>query len=247
MGVFDGGIFKLLTEEVGSFDPPRYAVGGDAVASVLGRKVRLSESFRPHFKSHVGHSPSYQLGFNGDVYALIGTSLGEAEHEDIGVSVTGSTSTYPEAQHFTPIDIAMYKDIGYPVAPLNASFFYDPQGVEIGYNLTDANTIYLPFLRVGSELLSSHLSSEPPPTGEKLTRWQLDANDYLNSPEASFDASTGIMTIPNLEIYQNEGVSHYSIKLSAVADTFPVRFELQEVTPLTDAGIESSVTIVHCE
>ena len=251
-------IFGSMSNVIGNFDPPRSSVGADTVIDVLGRQVRLRESWGSQPQSHIGTGANYRLNFDGSVDSNFSNIFGEYENEDVMISVTSSGPRYHQSIHFTPIDMAILRDIGYPTTPLNAVFFYDPDIDEIGFDVMNVNSLYVPFLRVADSLLSVHLTWDG---GEKFTllgipndsrpiellNWQSDASQKLNSPEAIFNASEGSLTIPNVEIYMDNTVQHFSMTLRIIPNTFPIKFVLESMTPAVTNGITPQITITNCD
>lgn len=250
--------FDLLINRIEG-ENNEFEVGGNFVEQVYGRKVRLQEYFQRGNFSHIGQSSSHTIRSDGVFKPNTTSSIfGELGNIDVGTSVLSASNSYISPVFFTPIDIALLKDLGYPMAPLNATIYFNSNAREDNFLNEFTKTMYIPFLRLSGDndrLYSLHLMWESgsrfsslgiATTGEVgFLQLAGGAAEVLNSPIAVLDGSN--LHIPNIEVYEDGQVSHVSADLVLASESAPFKFDLVNLQPTASNTSNPKVEFIHCE
>jgi hypothetical protein len=254
--------FDTLISRENNEVPDVFVVGGENVKQLYGRQVRLLENFLRGAFSHVGGTSSRQILPWGEVWTKPQHPLGEYSNRDAGASVTTGGSSYLYGPGMTPIDLAILKDLGYPVATAGSHFFYSapddfpPSSTNIN-NVDFLNILTIPMLRLDTQVFRAHMAWDGN-LGFRVLGMATDGDHgflqmtgqapyVLNSSAAELNLDTGILHIPLLEIYEGNGAVEYSAILKLIDDGIPAKFELRELRQRETSPSTSQVSFRVCE
>lgn len=146
---------------------------------------------------------------------------GCASAEILKNSLMNGCSTFngPRA-HITDIDLAVLKDIGYPIIRMDANFSFED------------SVLHLPFVNVpGLGVFDVDLTLTDAATLE-FTLIKADTTPMGTATPAEFSNETGVLTLPSVEVLEGSVATMYRIEMALVPASDPMRFVITSAVNL---------------